>query len=55
MFFILSRSIRNATRMNTWDAPDHWHRQHREYLDRLCGQCDRAARLRATLQEPGLK
>jgi len=55
MFNIFARSIRNATRLNSWDAPDHWRRQHQDYLNRRCGQCDRAARLRATLEETGLR
>lgn len=55
MFSIFSRSIRTATRLDTWDAPDHWHRQHQDYLNRRFARQDRAAHLRAMLEESRIK
>lgn len=51
MFNIFSRSINTATRLNTWDSPDHWHRQHQDYINRRESKRDRAARLHAMLDE----
>tara|TARA_R110002073_G_scaffold292243_1_gene457498 strand:- start:201 stop:368 length:168 start_codon:yes stop_codon:yes gene_type:complete len=51
MFNIFSRSIRTATRLNSWDAPDHWHRQHQDYLNRRESRRDRAVHLRAMSEE----
>jgi hypothetical protein len=55
MFNIFSRSIHTATRLNSWDAPDHWRRQHQDYLNRREARRDRAAHLHAILGESRLK
>jgi hypothetical protein len=55
MFNILFRSIHTATRLDTWDAPDHWHRQNQDYLNRRESRRDRAAHLHAMLDETRLK
>ena len=55
MLNIFSRSFRNATRLDTWDAPDHWCRQHQDYLNRREARRDRTARLLAMLDETRLK
>lgn len=51
MFNIFSRSINTATRFDTQDAPDHWRRQHQDYINRREAKQDRAARLHAVLEE----
>ena len=37
MFPIFNSVIKTATRMDSWDAPDHWKKQHRDYQGRRTG------------------
>ena len=55
MFSIFSRAMNTATRLNTWDAPDQWRRQHEDYRMRCCREDAERSRLRATLKRTGLE
>jgi len=46
MFSLLSRTMRTATRLDTWGAPDHWHDQQADYRTRCCREDAERARLR---------
>ena len=55
MISILSRSFRAATRLDSWDAPDHWRTQHEDYRNRRRRQDVERARLRRALRDTGLR
>lgn len=46
MFRLLSRSIHTATRLDPWDAPDHWRNQQADYRARRTREEVDRARLR---------
>jgi hypothetical protein len=54
MFNLLSRSMRTATRLDTWNSPDHWRRQHEDYRTRRQRDEVERARLRRSLADTGL-
>ena len=55
MLSIFSRSMRTATRLDTWDAPDHWRHQHEDYRTRRNREDAERARLRRVLSDTGLR
>jgi hypothetical protein len=55
MFSLLSRAIKTATRLETWDMPDHWRAQHEDYRTRRQRADFDRARMRRKLRETGLR
>ncbi|MGR3638585.1 hypothetical protein [Alterinioella nitratireducens] len=55
MFSIFSRSFTTASRLNGWDIPEEERRQTQAMINRREAARDRAAHLRATLEESRLR
>lgn len=53
MFSILSRSFHTATRLDSWDAPAHWHQQHSAYRSRRHREDAERERLRHRRSDTG--
>ena len=46
MLNLFSHAMKTATRLDTWGAPDHWHRQHEDYRSHRTRAETERARLR---------
>lgn len=55
MISLLSRVMKTATRLDTWDAPDHWRGQHEDYRSRRNRADTDRARMRRALKETGMR
>ena len=54
MFSLLSHAMKTATRLETWDAPDHWRTQHDDYRPRRPQADTDRARMRRMLRDTGI-
>lgn len=55
MISLLSRTMKTATRLDTWDAPDHWRVQHEDYRNRRSRADADRARMRRALRDTGIR
>ena len=55
MISLLSRTFKTATRLDTWDAPDHWRAQHEDYRSRRQRADIDRAQMRRKQRETGLR
>jgi hypothetical protein len=55
MISLLSRTFKTATRLDTWDAPDHWRAQHEDYRTRRHRADAERARMRRAIRQTGLE
>ncbi len=55
MFSIFSNVMKTATRLDTWDTPQHWRNQHDDYRPRNSRADAERARLRRILSDTGLR
>ncbi len=54
MTSLLSRVMKTATRLDTWDAPDHWRTQHENYRTHRQRADAERARMRRAYRDTGV-